>query len=68
MPQIKPELWKVKPKFMGRDDKVLTPEEMRIAALQLTPVGLELCAAGFFLTMTKLNYTPEQIAKTLEEA
>lgn len=67
MPQIKPEIWKQKPDFMSRAEQ-LTPEEMRTAAMQLSPVGLELCAAGFFLTMTKLNYTPEQIAKALEES
>lgn len=65
MPEIKPVIWKQKPEFMNKTEK-LTAKEIKEAVKQLTTTGLELCAAGYFLSMTALRIAPADVAKLLE--
>lgn len=67
MPEIKPEVWKKKPEFMNKTEK-LTAEEIKEAVKQLTTTGLELCAAGYFLSMTAVGIAPREAAKLVEDA
>lgn len=66
MSEIKVEVWKKKPEFMNKTEK-LTAEEIKEAVKQLTVPGLELCAAGYFLSMTALRIAPADVARFLEE-
>lgn len=67
MPEIKPVIWKQKPEFMNKTER-LTAEEIEEAVKQLTTTGLELCAAGYFLSMTALRIAPAEISQLLEVA
>lgn len=66
MTEIKVEVWKKKPEFMNKTEK-LTAEEIKEAVKQLTVPGLELCAAGYFLSMTALRIAPADVVRFLEE-
>lgn len=67
----KPLVWlnNRKPPFMESEEKgVLTSEHIEYAVKQMSYTGLQLCAAGYLLAMTKLKLSPAEISKYLEEA
>lgn len=67
----KPLVWlnNRKPPFMESEEKgVLTSEHIEYAVKQMSYTGLQLCAAGYLLCMSKLNLSPKEICRYMEEA
>ena len=64
-------VWKPerKPSYMDSKEKdFLTGDYIKKAVMNLSYEGLQLCAAGYFLAMTKLHVSPAEICQLLEES
>lgn len=71
MPECKPSVWLNgrKPEFMESMERdFLTGEYIRKAVASMSYQGLQLCAAGYLLAMTKLHIPPAEICRLMEEA
>ena len=56
------------PPFFESDVPDLNEKKIQYAVNNMHYVGLQMCAAGYLLIMTKMGHSPKEIKQMLEEA